>query len=533
MSSDVWCWRGPSRSGARGNQEIFSWFLGFSRSALLSYHGRHWQSAQLSQLSDMKLTVSTLVLSLSSLQVLLVSGVRGPPRADKSEVRHVAKVGDSLKIKCPIQGYPQPIISWQKDQDDISYAWSRYRTTRRTLKIKSVIKEDQGIYVCKGINGFGKAETRIELVVISPEDFPDIVDSDIPNLAEPVFTKETIRTIKERSVVVGESVSLLCSAIGLPEPQLSWYKNNELYRDSGSSLVIPSVSMKDTGVYTCIAMNMVGSARVKYRLTVREGEGEEEPLSQKLTVNYGSTALIDCQVSSDSRPSVKWLKKLEVREVTETLDEGEADVISVGEEHYRIIGDDDSLKQVSATDWLSQLVVKNARLEDRGMYICFVTSGGQAGGFNFKQSYLSVIEEFAKEVEREFPVMAVVIVLALVLVVLIISLALCCRLYRRHKLSDLSQSSSHQAQCAELGGAGGATTVHQKLLWQGQAVTNMEDLLYEKRPMESSTPLHPGTFNNLPQSLSLTSTNNNLTNIYHVVRPGHFRRDQSETSLGR
>merc|ERR1712020_775376 len=110
---------------------------------------------------------------------------------------------------------------------------------------------------------------------------------------------------------------------------------------------------------------MVGSARVKYRLTVREAEEEEEPLSQKLTVNYGSTALIDCQVSSDSRPSVKWLKKLEVREV----EEAEADVISVGEEHYRIIGDDDSLKQVAATDWLSQLVVKNARLEDRGMYI--------------------------------------------------------------------------------------------------------------------------------------------------------------------
>ena len=62
--------------------------------------------------------------------------------------------------------------------------------------------------------------------------------------------------------------------------------------------------------------------------------------------------------------------------------------------------------------------------------------------------------------------------------------------------------------------------------------TNMEDLLYEKRPVESSTPLHPGG-GYLPQPLGLSSTNNNLTNIYHVVRPGHFRRDQSETSLGR
>ena len=332
-----------------------------------------------------------IVVGLCCVQVLLVSCVRGPPRADKSEVRHVARVGDSLKIKCPIQGYPQPIISWEKDQDDISYAWSRYRITRRTLKIKSVIKDDMGIYVCKGINGFGKAETRIELVVISPEDFPDMVDADIPNLAEPVFTKETIRTIKERSVVVGESVTLLCSAIGLPEPQLSWYKNNELYRDSGSSLVIPSATMADTGVYTCMAQNMVGSARVKYRLVVREGE-EEEAFSNKLTVNYGDTALIDCKVSSDSRPSVKWLKKLEMMDLTgPEFNMEDGDVISVGEEHYRIIGDDENLKQVGRLDWLSQLVVKEARLEDRGMYICFVTSGGQQG-FNFKQSYLSVIE---------------------------------------------------------------------------------------------------------------------------------------------
>ena len=480
-----------------------------------------------------------LVAALSCVELLLVSCVRGPPRADKSELRHVARVGDSLKIKCPIQGYPQPIISWEKDQDDISYAWSRYRTTRRTLKIKSVIKEDMGIYVCKGINGFGKAETRIELVVISPEDFPDIVDSDIPDLAEPVFTKETIRTIKERSVAVGESVTLLCSAIGLPEPQLSWYKNNELYRDSGSSLVIPSASMADTGVYTCSAQNMVGSASVKYRLVVREGE-EEETLSNKLTVNYGATALIDCKVSSDTRPTVKWLKKLEVKDLTgQNLNQEEGDVISVGDEHYRIIGDDQNLNQVGRLEWLSQLVVKEAKLEDRGMYICFVTSGGQ--GFNFKQSYLSVIEskststtgrhssktylnflDFAKEVEREFPVMALVIVLALVVVVVIISLAVCCRLYRRHK--QLSESRT-EPQCMDQATAGSA--VHQKLLWPGAAVTNMEDLLYEKRPVEShSTPLHPGGY--LPHPVP---AGNNLTNIYHVTsRPHHtntyFRREQ-------
>merc|ERR1712025_1327570 len=105
-------------------------------------------------------------------------------------------------------------------------------------------------------------------------------------------------------------------------------------------------------------------------------------------------------------------------------------VISVGEEHYRIIGDDNNLQEVGRGEWLSQLIVRTARIQDRGMYICFVTSGGR--GFNFKQSYLSVLEDFAKEVEHEFPIMAIIIVLALVLVVTIIVTAVLCRVCRQN-----------------------------------------------------------------------------------------------------
>ena len=71
-----------------------------------------------------------IVAALCCVEMMSVLCVRGPPRAEQKEVKHVARVGESLKIKCPIQGCPQPIISWEKDQDDISYAWSRYRTTR-------------------------------------------------------------------------------------------------------------------------------------------------------------------------------------------------------------------------------------------------------------------------------------------------------------------------------------------------------------------------------------------------------------------
>ena len=43
--------------------------------------------------------------------------------------------------------------------------WHRFKTNRRFLKIKSVEIGDSGIFVCKGVNGFGSVSVQIQLVV--------------------------------------------------------------------------------------------------------------------------------------------------------------------------------------------------------------------------------------------------------------------------------------------------------------------------------------------------------------------------------
>ena len=57
----------------------------------------------------MEQKVTLIVLLFSCLHA--VCCVRGPPRAEQSEVKHVAKVGESVKLRCPIHGYPAPIVS--------------------------------------------------------------------------------------------------------------------------------------------------------------------------------------------------------------------------------------------------------------------------------------------------------------------------------------------------------------------------------------------------------------------------------------
>ena len=51
--------------------------------------------------------------------------------------------------------------------DDIT--WIRYRKNKNFLKIRNAEKGDTGIYNCKGINGFGSEEARIEVIIIGKQ----------------------------------------------------------------------------------------------------------------------------------------------------------------------------------------------------------------------------------------------------------------------------------------------------------------------------------------------------------------------------
>ena len=70
---------------------------------------------------------------------------------------------------CPISGNPQPIIEWSKDGETIDFTWSRYKTNPKKGFLKFLkpldLKLDNGIFVCKGINGFGTEQVRIHLLI--------------------------------------------------------------------------------------------------------------------------------------------------------------------------------------------------------------------------------------------------------------------------------------------------------------------------------------------------------------------------------
>ena len=188
----------------------------------------------------------------------------------------VTRLGSEVKISCPIDGNPIPYIEWYRGDEAIDYQWTRYKTNKKSLKIKDVDKTDSGKFICKGINGFGKEKIEINLIVIDPADFPDLGEDEVPDITPPSFTLETETLAESYHKRPEDTLRITCSALGKPEPEIIWYKNgHELFentrdRPGKSVLNIRNLMTRDQGKYTCVARNAIGEVRKDFQLTMEE-----------------------------------------------------------------------------------------------------------------------------------------------------------------------------------------------------------------------------------------------------------------------
>lgn len=91
----------------------------------------------------------------------------GPPRVSEKVVhRQTVRIGRTMKLQCPVEGDPPPLIMWSKDGRNIHSGWMRFRVTHQALRIKEVEAEDAGTFNCKATNGFGSVNINYTLIVI-------------------------------------------------------------------------------------------------------------------------------------------------------------------------------------------------------------------------------------------------------------------------------------------------------------------------------------------------------------------------------
>ncbi|CAG5989149.1 unnamed protein product [Menidia menidia] len=80
--------------------------------------------------------------------------------------RQSVRLGRTMKLLCPVEGDPPPLIMWTKDGRNIHSGWTRFKVLQHGLRIKEVETEDAGTYICKATNGFGSVNINYTLIVI-------------------------------------------------------------------------------------------------------------------------------------------------------------------------------------------------------------------------------------------------------------------------------------------------------------------------------------------------------------------------------
>ncbi|XP_047466802.1 fibroblast growth factor receptor-like 1 [Mugil cephalus] len=328
--------------------------------------------------------------------VLLTDCVRGPPRVcEKVAHRQMARLGSAIKLPCPVEGDPPPLIMWTKDGHNIHSGWIRFRILRMGLKIKEVEADDAGTYICKATNGFGSVNINYTLIVI--DDSAKTGPREEPKTGvRPRFTQPAKMRKRVIARPVGSSVRLKCTASGSPRPDIVWLKDDRLLtgeevgegRQKKWTLSLRNLMPEHSGRYTCRVSNPAGEINATYKVEVIQRTNSKPILTGthpvNTTVDYGGTTSFQCKVRSDVKPVIQWLKRVEYNEESRYNS-----TIEVGDHRFVVLPMGEVWSRPDGS-YLNKLLITRAKEEDAGMYICL---GANTMGYSFRSAFLTVLPD--------------------------------------------------------------------------------------------------------------------------------------------
>ncbi|KAF7667002.1 hypothetical protein LDENG_00080970 [Lucifuga dentata] len=362
--------------------------------------------------------VFLLVLAMA----LTSCAARGPPRvSERVTHRQSVHLGRTMKLPCPVDSNPPPLIMWTKDGHNIHSGWTRFRVLQHALRIKEVETDDAGTYICKATNGFGSVNINYTLIVIddssSRRDGAETGNGDsdhTPELAGKLVRPRFTQPAKMRKRViarpVGSSVRLKCTASGNPRPDIIWLKDNRpLVGEEGGAggggeraggggggqgrkkkwtLSLKNLMPEHSGKYTCYVSNRAGEINATYKLEVIQRTNSKPILTGthpvNTTVDYGGTTSFQCKVRSDVKPVIQWLKRVEPGDENKFNS-----TIEVGDQRFVVLPTGEVWSRPDGS-YLNKLLITRAKEEDAGIYICL---GANTMGYSFRSAYLTVLPD--------------------------------------------------------------------------------------------------------------------------------------------
>ena len=234
----------------------------------------------------------------------------GPVHYLEAPTDQVVYLNQPIILICHIQGGPLPTLKWTYDVTEgtidvipgglISIIINRINSyeTSSTLTITSAQTLHGSTYHCETENSYGTADRTARITVQDQE------------LESVSITQPTDGAAYTLIAYESNSITLPCTATGLPKPTLQWIvpasvQSANVRINQATQIPILYISaptLQDAGTYTCIANNTLTADTASIEVTVVETPVVST--SSDALVNAGSSITLYCTATGTPSPTV-------------------------------------------------------------------------------------------------------------------------------------------------------------------------------------------------------------------------------------
>ncbi|XP_023267335.1 receptor-type tyrosine-protein phosphatase S-like isoform X3 [Seriola lalandi dorsalis] len=248
-------------------------------------------------------------------------GALAPPKFTKIPTDQIGVSGGVASFVCQATGNPKPAVYWNKKGKKVNS--QRIETIEFDEGAGAVLRiqplrapRDENIYECVARNSEGEVSVTAKLAIIRE----DLLPFGFPSIDMGPQLKVVERT---------RTATMLCAASGIPDPEISWFKDflpvdpstsqGRIKQLRSGALQIENSEETDQGKYECVATNSQGvrysSPANLYVRELREGATDTlrrvPPRFSILPSNHeimpGGSVNITCVAVGSPMPYVKWM----------------------------------------------------------------------------------------------------------------------------------------------------------------------------------------------------------------------------------
>uniref|UniRef100_A0A2S2QNT5 Muscle M-line assembly protein unc-89 n=1 Tax=Sipha flava TaxID=143950 RepID=A0A2S2QNT5_9HEMI len=224
-----------------------------------------------------ELTMEDIQNQLNESEKLQLTSNTQPPRFLLGLKSAEANINESFVFMIKVTTESTPLIKWYKEDEELTES-NRYQFSTEdngifVLNILPLEINDQAEWKCVAVNKYGQTVTSSFLKLNIPKHFKP-----------PKFLEELRIAFSNEG-----SVNLECKVIGVPQPQLKWFKDGQELNPGDMHKIISGQSGTCClGTYTCQAHNCMGTVTSSATLLTMEDKSTVKSCASEEYLSVGN-----------------------------------------------------------------------------------------------------------------------------------------------------------------------------------------------------------------------------------------------------